>query len=397
MALAPGSARECEEAARNRQKDLRGRAARPAGLAWGLVRARRLILPALLPLVLASCGGSDEPETVCKMVRPATVAAELRGAGAEVDGSLRRHADESPGLSVCSYRGDDTNVRMSRDTAPQSPLRYFHRITEQFEFHAGDPQREPHLVFGVGDDKRAFGGAGSYWVPANGQLISLRDDRLVVVTVSARGASEHSARSAAERLALRVFGEGEPAERGERRAATAKPGMTVITPRDGADLREAEVLVDGTVTPPDAIVRVAGQPARTRDGVFRATVPVERGRNRIEIAAEADGRPIASETLTVKRLAPAEEAAANIARDYHGRVPDIRGERLDIVRAAFRQIGLDYLLVKIGKGRIEPESWAACGSRPPAGEPTPRDKRLVLFVARRRLDRASGTECRGEF
>jgi Glucodextranase, domain B len=361
------------------------------------VRARRFILPALLPLVLASCGGTDEPETICKMIRPATVAAELRGVGAELQGSLRRRGDESPGLSVCSYRGRGSNVRVSRDTAPQSPLRYFHRITEQFEFHAGDPQHEPHLVFGVGDDKRAFGGAGSYWVPANGQLISLRDDRLVVVTVSARGVSEHNARGAAERLALRVFGGGEPAERGERRAASVEPGMTVITPRDGADLREPKLLVNGTVTPPDATVRVAGRQARARDGVFRATVPVERGRNRVEIAAMSDGRQIASETLTVKRLAPAEEAAATIAREYHGRVPDIRGERLDIVRDAFRRIGLDYLLVKIGEGRIEPEGWAACGSRPPTGEPTPGDKRLVLFVAKRRLDRASGTECRGEF
>ena len=355
------------------------------------------IVAALLAIVLTSCGGSDDPETVCKMVRPATVAAELRGVGAEVGGSLRPRDDESPGLSVCSYRGDGTNVRVSRDTAPQSPLRYFHRIVEQFEFHAGDPQREPHLVFGVGDDKRAFGGAGSYWVPAYGQLISLRDERLVVVTVSARGTSEHGTRRAAERLALRVFGEGELAERGPRRATSAKPGMTVLTPRDGAELREDKVLVNGTVTPPDATVRVAGRRATTRDGVFEASVPVDRGRNRIEVAAEADRKRIADRTLTVKRLEPAEEAAARIAREYHGRVPDIRGERLDIVRDVFRRIGLDYLQVKIGKGRIEPEGWAACGSRPPAGEPAPKDKRLILFVAKRRLDRASGTECRGEY
>jgi hypothetical protein len=362
------------------------------------IAATSLSVAAVLPaLVLASCGDTDDPEMVCKTVRPGTVAAELRRAGAELDGSLRPRPDETPGLSVCSYRGAGTSVRVSRDTAPQAPLRYFHRITEQFEFHAGDPQREPHLVFGVGDDKRAFGGAGSYWVPANGQLISLRDERLVIVTLAARGASDRNRRHAAERLALRVFGGGEPAERGDRRATAAEPGMTVITPRDGAELREEEVLVNGTVTPPGASVRVAGRPARTRDGVFQASVPVERGRNRIEIAAEADGRPIGSETLTVKRLAPAEEAAAKIASEYDGRVPDIRGERLDIVRDAFRRIGLDYLLVKIGQGRIESEGWAACGSRPPAGERTPRDKRLVLFVAKRRLDRASGTECRGEF
>jgi hypothetical protein len=361
------------------------------------VLLRRLRAATLLSVVLASCGGSDEPETVCKMIDRSTVAAELRGAGAKLDGSLRPRSDETPGLSVCSYRGAGTSVRVSRDTAPQAPLRYFHRITEQFEFHAGDPQREPHLVFGVGDDKRAFGGAGSYWVPANGQLISLRDERLVIVTLAARGASDRDRLRAAERLALRVFGGGEPAERGERRATAAEQGMTVITPRDGAELREAKVLVNGTVTPPDASVRVAGRPARTRDGVFQASVPVERGRNRIEIAAEADGRQIASETLTVKRLAPAAAAAANIARDYNGRVPDVRGERLDIVRDALGRIGLDYLQVKIGKGRIEPKGWAVCGSRPPAGERTPRDKRLILFVAKRRLDRASGTECRGEF
>ena len=357
---------------------------------------RRLTVAALLPVVLASCGGTDEPETVCNMVDPATVAAELRSGGAELRGSLRPRGDESAGLSVCSYRGGDTSVRVSRDTAPQAPLRYFHRIVEQFEFHAGEPQREPHLVFGVGDDRRAYGGAGSYWVPAYGQLISLRDERLVVVTLSARGASDRGRRRAAERLALRVFGGGEPAERGERRAAAAEPGMTVVTPRGGAELREEEVLVKGTVTPPDAIVRVAGRPARARNGVFQARVPVERGRNRIEVAADADGQEIGREALTVERLAPAEDAAARIAREYDGRVPDIRGERLDIVRSVFRRIGLHYLEVKLGRGRIEPEEWAACGSRPPAGERPPRGKRLVLLVAKRRLDRASGTACRGK-
>jgi Glucodextranase, domain B len=360
------------------------------------VIARRLSVAALLAVVLASCGGTDEPERVCDMVAPKTVAAEVRSAGAELHGSLRPRGDESPGLSVCSYRGRDANVRVSRDTAPQAPLRYFHRIVEQFEFHAGDPQWEPHLVFGVGDDRRAFGGAGSYWVPAYGQLISLRDERLVVVTLSAGGVSDSSKRRAAERLTLRVFGGGEPAERGERRAAAAEPGMTVVTPRDGAELREGEVLVEGTVTPPDAAVRVAGRPARTRNGVFQAHVRVGRGTNRIELTAEANGKPIGSRALTVMRLAAAEVAAARIARNYDGRVPNIRGERLDIVRSAFRHIGLRYLQVKVGTGHIDPEEWAACGSRPPAGERPPRDKPLVLLVAKRRLDRTSGTACRGE-
>jgi hypothetical protein len=361
------------------------------------VIAKGVIFTTLLALVLAACGGTDDPQTVCKMVRPATVAAELRRAGAEPGGSLRPRGDESPGLSVCSYRGRDTSVRVSRDMAPQAPLRYFHRIVEQFEFHAGDPQREPHLVFGVGDDKRAFGGAGAYWVPRYGQLISLRDDRLVVVTLAARGASDRGRLRAAERLTLRVFGGGELAERGDRRAAAAQPGMTVVTPRDGADLREADVLVKGTVTPPDATVRVQGRAARVRNGVFQASVPVERGKNEIEVVAEAGGKEIARERLAIKRLAPAAVAAARIAHSYNGRVPHIRGERLDIVRSAFRQIGLDHLEVKLGKSRIEPEGWAVCGSRPPAGDRPERGKRIVLLVAKRRLDRASGTECRGEF
>jgi glucodextranase-like protein len=360
------------------------------------VIVRRLTVAAMLSVVLASCAGTDDPDPVCDMVHPATVAAELRSAGAELRGSLRPRADESPGLSVCSYRGGDTSVRVSRDMAPQAPLRYYHRIVEQFEFHAGDPQREPHLVFGVGDDARAQGGAGAYWVPAFGQLVSLRDERVVIVTVSARGAGERVRRRAAERLALRVFGGGKPAERGDRRAAAAEPGMTVLTPRDGAELREDEVLVKGTVTPPDAIVRVAARPARTRNGVFEAHVPLERGRNPIEVAAEADGQEIGRQALTVVRLAAAEQAAARIAREYDGRVPDVRGERLDIVRSAFRRIGLRYREVKLGRGRIVPEEWAVCASRPLAGKRPPPGKRLILLVAKRRLDRTSGTACRGK-
>ena len=365
-----------------------------SSLEW--VIARRLTFAALLPLVASCGGGSDQPERVCHMVRSATVARELRGSGAEVQGSLRPHADETPGLSVCSYRAGDVNARVSRDTAPQAPLRYFHRIVEQFEFHSGDPQREPHLVFGVGDDKRAFGGAGSYWVPANGQLISLRDDRLVIVTVAAGGVGDHGKRQAAERLALRVFGDGKPAARGPTRAVAAKPGMNVLTPRDGAELREGEVLVEGTVTPPDATVQVAGRAARTRNGVFASRVRVDRGSNRVEVAARANGQEIGRQALTIKRLAPAEAAAAQIASEYNGRVPDIRGERLDIVRSAFRQIGLRYIEVKLGRGRIVPEEWAACGSRPPEGERPPRDKPLVLLVAKRQLDRTSGTACHGK-
>jgi hypothetical protein len=360
------------------------------------VIVRRLTVAALLAVVVASCGGTAEPQRVCDMVGSATVAAELRSGGAELHGSLRRRGDESPGVSVCSYRRGDTSVRVSRDTAPQAPLRYFHRIVEQFEFHAGDPQWEPHLVFGVGDDRRAYGGSGAYWVPAYGQLVSLRDERLVVVTVSARGAGERGRRRAAERLALRVFGDGELAERGDRRAAAPEPGMTVLTPRNGAELRERELLVEGTVTPPGAVVRVAGRTARTQSGVFHARVPVERGTNRIEVAARAGGREIGREELTVKRLAGAEAAAARIAREYDGRVPNVRGERLDIVRSAFRRIGLDYIEVKMTKGRIEVEGWAACGSRPLAGERPPQGKRLVVFVGKRRLDRASGTACAGE-
>ena len=117
----------------------------------------------------------------------------------------------------------------------------------------------------------------------------------------------------------------------------------------------------------------------------------------MEVAAKANGREIGREALTIKRLAPADEAAAKIASGYHGRVPDIRAERLDIVRSAFHQIGLRFIEVKLGRGRIVPEEWAACGSRPPEGEPTPRDKPLVLLVARRQLDKTSGTACRGKF
>ena len=90
--------------------------------------ARRLSVAPLLAVVLGSCGGADEPERVCDMVAPRTVASEVRGVGAELQGSLQPRDDESPGLSVCSYRGGNTNVRVTRDTAPQAPLRYFHRI-----------------------------------------------------------------------------------------------------------------------------------------------------------------------------------------------------------------------------------------------------------------------------
>ena len=66
------------------------------------------------------------------------------------------------------------------------------------------------------------------------------------------------------------------------------------------------------------------------------------------------------------------------------------------MRSALRQVGLRYLEVKLDKGQIVAKGWAACGSRPPEGERLPRGKPLVLLVAKRQLDRTSGTACRGK-
>ena len=81
--------------------------------------------------------------------------------------------------------------------------------------------------------------------------------------------------------------------------------VQVTSPADGATVRADRVEVRGTVTPPDADVRVLGQAATVGNGVFTASVPLHRGANAIDVVVSAPG--VAPATLTVNVTRPGAE------------------------------------------------------------------------------------------
>jgi hypothetical protein len=342
-------------------------------------------LPLIAAVTLVACGQSGPP-TACKKVGDARVeqATKVR--------ALSSTLDESPGLSVCHWTGGGASVRVTIDAAPQAPLRYFHRITEQYEFHSGDPHREPRLVYDVGDDARASGGAGAYWVEANGQLIAQRGDRLVIVTLHAPEVPAEKARKAATGLALAAL-EGAGGKRGGAPATDRQANLfAVITPGSGAAVHDSRVEVAGTAAK-GVRVRVGGRSAKQKEGIWRAQVRLRRGRNHIEVEARAGTRR-ERRTIDVERGESADVVAAKLVRGSRGRLPDLRTETVQIAQIVAADLGVRVKVVPVVHGQVRADRWTVCRTRPFDGERLRRGERVKLFVAPMRLDRASGTDCR---
>lgn len=334
---------------------------------------------------LAACGQSGPP-TACKKVGDARVE---KATGAH---PLSSTLDESPGLSVCHWTGEGASVRVTIDAAPQAPLRYFHRITEQYEFHSGDPDREPRLVYDVGDDESASGGAGAYWVEANGQLIAQRGDRLVIVTLHAPHVAGEKAQHAATGLALAAL-EGAGGKRGGAVASERSANLfAVITPGSGASVHDSRVEVAGTAAQ-GVRVSVDGKSATQREGIWRARVHLRRGRNNIEVEARSGTRR-ERRAIEVVRGAPARVVAAGLVKRARGRLPDLRTESVEIAQIVAADLGARVKLIPVVRGEVRPDRWAVCRTRPFDGDRLRRGQRVLLFVAPMRLDRASGTDCR---
>jgi glucodextranase-like protein len=351
-----------------------------------VTRSAGLIALGAVATALAACGGGDdEPVSACKLVKPADVRAAVGGGG-----KLSRHADETPGLSVCSDERPGVSVRVSVDTATIAPRRYFNRITEQYEFHAGDPENAPQLITGIGDDKRALGGAGAYWVPANHQLLATAGDRTVIVTLYVRGRGEVSTRRAAARLAKLALG----ASGAQSSAPAAPASLSVISPAPRAFVRDPRLPVAGVVSPTTARVTINGRAAAVRGGIFRVPVALRPGVNRIEVRARAGKRDVGSTTLSITRGPPAAVAVRRLVASYHGRIPDLVGERLDVALPVLDRLRIAHRLVKISEGKVSRTAWAACGLRPIAGRKVPAKGRVLVLTAPVDVGRSSGTSCR---
>jgi hypothetical protein len=212
---------------------------------WSATRKAGLALVVVVAAVLlAACGEKDEPEsaslpssaepsapggqeggadrqqfigrsgtatkTACELVPTTTVERIVSDiAGAPV--RLERSANDSLDLSFCEFRslrGPDTYVKLTLDTAVRAVRRYYNMIAEARQLPSigtgGEESSRPQLVRNVGDDG-TYGGAGAYWIPAQLDLTSIKDERIVKVHTYVAGASRVDAREASAELAKQAF------------------------------------------------------------------------------------------------------------------------------------------------------------------------------------------------
>jgi hypothetical protein len=106
-------------------------------------------------------------------------------------------------LSVCELAGRGAEVSTSIDAASGAVRRYHNRVTETAQFSGGDPDNAPQTVKGIGDAR--LGGAGANWLPRIHLLLSTRDERVLIVDVSADDLDDDALLAAAKAISLDVY------------------------------------------------------------------------------------------------------------------------------------------------------------------------------------------------
>lgn len=77
--------------------------------------------------------------------------------------------------------------------------------------------------------------------------------------------------------------------------------VQVASPSNGAVINASSVAIRGTVSPTNAVVQIAGQPAAVGNGVFTGSASLQQGKNTIDVIASAPGRSPGSTTLVITR------------------------------------------------------------------------------------------------
>jgi hypothetical protein len=186
---------------------------------------RKMHPPALglIVVALASCGGGDGSPTVappvtqsappppsgplvriCDRAFARRALEALHGAGYRGELQSGPAASGSQRNSACRLRIERGRAEASLDSAPDAVQRYFNRITEASQFSSRDRELAPQPVEGVG--ARRLPGAGANWIPAFGELLSVRGSRVLIVSLSAPGIPDSRLESAAKDLSLYVYG-----------------------------------------------------------------------------------------------------------------------------------------------------------------------------------------------
>lgn len=149
-------------------------------------------------------------KTACELVSTSAVEQLVAQAGGRRV-PLERSANNSLDLSFCEFRersGPDVYVKLTLDTAVRAVRRYYNLIVEARQLPSigtgGEEASRPVLVRNVGDDG-TYGGAGAFWIPAQLDLTSIKDERIVKVHTYVAGATRFEAREASAELAKRAF------------------------------------------------------------------------------------------------------------------------------------------------------------------------------------------------
>lgn len=116
---------------------------------------------------------------------------------------MRRQSDPTPPNSRCQLQGAGVHVSISLDTSYDARQRYENRMTEQVQFNAPYPTKDPHHVAGVGD--RAPGEHFASWIPAYSTLYAVRGNRWLTLAYSVAGETRPQRLAAAATLARRAF------------------------------------------------------------------------------------------------------------------------------------------------------------------------------------------------
>jgi hypothetical protein len=147
--------------------------------------------------------------------------------------------------------------------------------------------------------------------------------------------------------------------------------LEVTAPADTAVVRGGTLDVRGRVSPAGARVRVLGRPAQVSGGTFTAVVPLEQGRNIVDVAATARGRRTAL-------------AALRVTRDERVAVPDLAGVAAGEVEGEVDPLGL-RVQVRRGGGlldRLLSGDPVVCEQEPAAGTRVHRGRTVRVVVAR---------------
>lgn len=131
---------------------------------------------AVLVLVLAGCGGAQQPavhHAVAK--KPAAAGPCVEAARTQIDGARTRVTGVSPGFATCVYESPDVRAEVMVDTNPQALVRFNRAAVERGQNAAWThtKAKAPQRIGGLG--------VGADWFPADHELLTTDGKRLISV------------------------------------------------------------------------------------------------------------------------------------------------------------------------------------------------------------------------